>query len=231
MKMKTPFFIALLALTSLTLCVSGQPTPESNGVGSASLAIPQGEIKVRYGEKTVYLIGYNTDDGASPSYWLGSIFSVEFMGIKAANNKAITIDGRSYPVRFRSSAPKVIEFEKANVNKLGGVFNISSAGKSTIVIAVQKQRVTIPMQVIKLPLRADMLPSAVIKALGKPDHRVASPDEGKSLHTINGKRVEISFESWKYKKYPGLRLIMDPLSGLNGWRMKAWDEVEKKHFR
>lgn len=230
--MKKPSFLAtLVALAFTSACVSSQPTEKPESATFVSLPLPEGNVKIHYGERTVYLIGYDTDDGASPSYWLGSMFYVEFMGIKAKNNKLIVIDRKSYPISFWSSNSKALKFDKANTNNLGGCFDIFAAGKSSVVVAVQGQKVTIPMEVVKLPIHADMTPAAMIRAIGKPDNRISSPSEGRRIHRINGRIVEMAPESWTYKKYPGLRLIVDPISGLDGWRMDEWDKVEHEYFK
>ena len=231
--MKLPFLLVAATLAFLPEHGFSQPAQKTEAALMQSVTFPisEGDIKVHFGEKKVYLIDYNKEDGADPSYWLGSLFCVEFMGIPAKDNKIVSINNKSYPVSFWSSNPKVLEFEKDNSNGLSGVFNISNAGKSTVAIAVQGKKIYLSIEAVKLPVRAGMLPSAMIKAIGTPDSRVDNTSEGKRTNRINGRVVEVYSQIWTYKKYPGLRLIVDPIAGLDGWRMEDRDKVEERYFR
>jgi len=231
--MKLPFLLVVTTLALLSandFSQSAQKT-ETASAQLFSFSVPEGDIKVHFGEKKVYMIDYNKNDGVDPSFWDGSLFCVEFMGISAKDNKNVSINNKSYPVSLWSSNPKILEFEKDNSNGLGGVFNISDAGKSTVAIAVQGKKSYLSIEAVKLPIRAGMLPSAIVKAIGTPDSRVDNTSEGKRINRINGKVIEVYSQSWTYKKYPGLRLIVDPIAGLDGWRMEDWDKVEERCFR
>ncbi len=201
-------------------------------VNTATLKIPEGDVKIYYGEKTSYLVDWAPDGYGFPSYWSGASFVVEFMGKKILKNKTLVIDGKSLPVRFWSSNTKVLEFDKDNVPHFGGCFNVKKPGKTMVTIAVRDRRVYIPLEIKKLPLYASMKSSAIIKAIGKPDNRDRSGNDGWRLGVVKDKSIKVPFESWTYNKYPGLRLIVDTGSdwGLNHWRMEAWDAVDDMLF-
>lgn len=195
---------------------------------SIILAVREGDIKVYYGEKTVYLVGLDQKAEYDPSWWGGSLFLVEFMGVRADNNKFVRIDNVTHTVQFASSNQKVLQFERGNVNSLNGVFNIWKPGTATVSISVEGHTSTIPIQVVKLPVHIGMVAKEIIKAIGIPTTRVKSPSTQQTEHQIGKKRFSVSAETWTYKQYPGLLLIVDPISGLSGWRMVAWDKVDAK---
>lgn len=194
---------------------------------SFTLPVQEGDIKVYHGEETVYFIATDPKAEFDPSWWDGSLFFVEFMGVPADKNKFVRIDEVTHTVNFLSSNDKVLQFERGNVNGLNGVFNILKPGKATVTISVGTEAVHIPIEAVKLPVHYGMTGKAIIKALGKPDSRAKSA-ENTGTHKIGKRLFQVAMENWTYSKYPGLLLLVDPISGLSGWRMLEWDEVDKR---
>ena len=191
------------------------------------LSIPEGEIKIYHGEATVYFVATDPKAEFDPSWWDGSMFFVSFMGVPAERNKFVRIDEVIHTVNFSSSDKEVLQFERGNVNGLNGIFSILKPGKATVTISVGDEAVKMPIEVVKLPVHYGMTARAIMKVLGAPSYRAKSTSNI-ATHKIGRQLFQTAMENWTYSKYPGLLLLVDPISGLSGWRMLDWDKVEDK---
>ena len=214
----------LYAFICIVLFLASSPTYAQR---SFTLPIQQGDIKVYHGEETVYFIATDPKAEFDPSWWDGSIFLVEFMGVRAEKNKFVRIDEVTHTVSFSSSNEQVLHIERDNFNGLGGVFDILKPGKATVTISVGAESVQMPIEAVKLPVHYRMSAKTIIKKLGLPDHRTKSTINI-ATHTIGKRLFQVAMENWTYEKYLGLLLLVDPISGLSGWRMLEWDKVDSK---